>query len=232
MLVQIVNQLYIKMMTQATAPDISILRSHSAKRLSILDAAARVFCREGFAGANIDLIAAEAGVSRQTVYNHHGDKENLLVAVVREITERINVGVFDTLATFPDKPVDLEAELVAFAVRLNQNCLCNRDGKFLRKLLQTEGERYPELFAGWRDQGPAKTWAALAARFARLTLAGWLDLDDPDVAARQFLALVNADLQMALIFGDTVSEEQLEAAATNAVRCFLRAYGKPRPIAT
>ncbi len=232
MLVQIVNHLYIKMMTQATAPDISTLRSHSAKRLSILDAAARVFCREGFAGANIDLIAAEAGVSRQTVYNHHGDKENLLVAVVREITERINAGVFDTLATFPDKPVDLEAELIAFAVRLNQNCLCNRDGKFLRKLLQTEGERYPELFAGWRDQGPAKTWAALAARFARLTLAGWLDLDDPDVAARQFLALVNADLQMALIFGDTVSEEQLEAAATNAVRCFLRAYGKPRPIAT
>lgn len=232
MLVQIVNHLYIKMMTQAIAPDISTLRSHSAKRLSVLDAAARVFCREGFAGANIDLIAAEAGVSRQTVYNHHGDKENLLVAVVREITERINAGVFDTLATFPDKPVDLEAELIAFAVRLNQNCLCNRDGKFLRKLLQTEGERYPELFAGWRDQGPAKTWAALAARFARLTLAGWLDLDDPDVAARQFLALVNADLQMALIFGDTVSEEQLEAAATNAVRCFLRAYGKPRPIAT
>ena len=50
--------------------------------LSILEAAASVFCREGFAGANIDLIAAEAGVSRQTVYNHHGDKENLFVAVV------------------------------------------------------------------------------------------------------------------------------------------------------
>ena len=219
-------------MTTALAPDISATRSHSAKRHSILDSAAFVFCREGFAGANIDMIAAEAGVSRQTVYNHHGDKENLLVAVVREITERINVGIFDTLATFPDKPVDLEAELIAFAVRLNQNCLCNRDGKFLRKLLQTEGERYPELFAGWRDQGPAKTWAALAARFARLALAGWLDLDDPDVAARQFLALVNADLQMAMIFGDTVSEEQLKAAATNAVRCFLRAYGKPRLIAT
>lgn len=216
-------------MTPAIAPDISVTRSHSAKRLSIIDAAACVFCREGFAGANIDLIAAEAGVSRQTVYNHHGDKENLLVAVVREITERINAGIFDTLATFPDKPVDLEADLIAFAVRLNRNCLCNRDGKFLRKLLQTEGERYPELFAGWRDQGPAKTWAALAARFARLALAGWLDLDDPDVAARQFLALVNADLQMALIFGDSLSAEQLEAAATNAVRCFLRAYGKPRP---
>ncbi|MEJ6784375.1 TetR/AcrR family transcriptional regulator [Aminobacter sp. Piv2-1] len=215
-------------MTPADTPDISVHRSHSAKRHSIIDAAASVFCREGFAGANIDLIAAEAGVSRQTVYNHHGDKENLLVAVVREITERINAGVFETLATFPDKPVDLEAELVAFAVRLNQNCMCNRDGKFLRKLLQAEGSRYPELFAGWREHGPAKTWAALAARFARLAHAGWLEIDDPDVAARQFLALVNADLQMAMIFGDTLSEEQLRQAATNAVRTFLRAFGKAR----
>lgn len=215
-------------MTPADTPDISVHRSHSAKRHSIIDAAASVFCREGFAGANIDLIAAEAGVSRQTVYNHHGDKENLLVAVVREITERMSAGVFETLATFPDKPVDLEAELVAFAVRLNQNCMCNRDGKFLRKLLQAEGSRYPELFAGWREHGPAKTWAALAARFARLAHAGWLEIDDPDVAARQFLALVNADLQMAMIFGDTLSEEQLRQAATNAVRTFLRAFGKAR----
>lgn len=215
-------------MTLANAPDISVVRSHNAKRLSIIDAAARVFCREGFAGANIDLIAAEAGVSRQTIYNHHGDKERLLVAVLREVTERINAEVFETLATFPDKPVDLEAELTAFAVRLNQNCLCNRDGKFLRKLLQSEGERYPELFAGWREHGPARTWAALAARFARLALAGWLDLDDPDVAARQFLALVNADLQMAMIFGDNLSEQQLQAAASNAVRTFLRAFGSGR----
>lgn len=218
-------------MTPANAPDISVARSHSAKRLSIIEAAARVFCREGFAGANIDLIAAEAGVSRQTIYNHHGDKENLLVAVVREITERINAEVFDTLATFPDKPIDLEAELIAFAVRLNQNCLCNRDGKFLRKLLQIEGERYPELFAGWREHGPARTWAALAARLARLAHAGWLDIDDPDVAARQFLALVNADQQMPMIFGDDLSEEQFQAAAANAVRTFLRAFGRARPIA-
>ena len=219
-------------MTTAITPDISAPRSHNAKRLSIIDAAARVFCQEGFAGANIDLIAAEAGVYRQTVYNHHGDKENLLVAVVKEIIERINAGVFETLATFPDKPVDLEAELVAFAVRLNQNCICSRDGKFLRKLLHTEGERHPKLFAGWREDGPAKTWAALAARLARLAHAGWLEIEDPDVAARQFLALVNADLQMAMIFGDNVTEEQQRTSATNAVRTFLRAFGKARPNAT
>jgi AcrR family transcriptional regulator len=202
-------------------------RGHIAKRVSILDAAANVFCREGYGGANIDMIAAEAGVSRQTVYNHHGDKTNLFVAVVREITERTNAGVFATLATFPDQPRDLEADLIDFAMRLNRNCVCNRDGKFLRKLIQTEGERYPELFETWRTDGPGKTWAALAARFARLAHAGFLEIEDPDIAARQFLALVNADLQTSFMLGITPSEEELRTAATNAVRTFLRAYGKP-----
>jgi AcrR family transcriptional regulator len=214
-------------MTLTTAiPDICPPRSHAAKRVSILEAATYVFCREGYSGANIDMIAAEAGVSRQTVYNHHSDKEQLFVAVVLALTERANSGFFETLATFPDHPENIEADLIAFAVRLNRNCICSRDGKFLRKLIQAEGERYPELFAGWREHGPGKTWGALAARFARLAHAGHLDIDDPDVAARQFLALINADLHVSMMLGDQPDDERVRQAATNAVRTFLRAYGK------
>ena len=225
-LVQIVKQCYIFFMTAVTPPDISAFRSHSAKRKSIIDAAADVFCREGFAGANIDMVAMEAGVSRQTIYNHHGDKDRLFVAVVRAVTERINAEVFETLATFPDKPTHLEADLSAFAARLARNCLCSRDGKFMRKLIQSEGERYPELFATWRDDGPGKTNAALAARFARLALDGHLDLADPDVAARQFVALVHADLQMTMLLGGSPTEDQLKNSAKLAVETFLRAYRK------
>lgn len=199
--------------------------------MSIIDAAASVFCREGFAGANIDLIAVEAGVSRQTIYNHHRDKEKLFVAVVRDLTERCNAGIFATFASFPDQPKDLEADLIGFAVRMNQNCICNRDGRFLRKLIQTEGERYPELFAEWRDQGPGRTWPALAARFARLAHAGHLAVDDPDVAARQFLALANAELQTTFMLGGMPSEDEVLQSATHGVRTFLRAFGKRRSAA-
>ena len=217
-------------MRPGVSPDTFPPRGHEAKRVSIVDAAASVFCREGFAGANIDLIAAEAGVSRQTVYNHHGDKEKLFMAVVRDLTERCNVGIFATIATFPDQPGDLEADLIGFAVRLNQNCICNRDGKFLRKLIQTEGERYPELFAEWREQGPGRTWPAIAARLARLAYGGHLVIDDPDVAARQFLGLVNAELQTTFMLGGTPREDEVVQSATNGVRTFLRAFGK-RPTA-
>lgn len=199
------------------------------KRKSIVEAAASVFCREGFAGANIDLIAAEAGVSRQTVYNHHGDKEKLFAAVVRDLTERSSAGVFATLGTFPDRPVDLEAELTAFAVRLNRNCICNREGKFLRKLIQAESERCPGLFADWHEQGPGRTLSALAARFARLAHAGLVTLDDPDLAARQFLALIGADLQLTFLLGGTPSEEEVARASANGVRSFLRAFA-PQPV--
>ncbi|MEI9425535.1 TetR/AcrR family transcriptional regulator [Mesorhizobium sp. Cs1299R1N1] len=217
-------------MRPGVSPDTFPPRGHEAKRLSIVDAAAGVFCREGFAGANIDLIAIEAGVSRQTVYNHHGDKEKLFIAVVRDLTERCNAGIFATIATFPDQPGDLEADLIGFAVRLNQNCICNRDGKFLRKLIQTEGERYPELFAEWREQGPGRTWPAIAARFARLAYGGHLTIDDPDVAARQFLGLVNAELQTTFMLGGTPRADEVVQSATNGVRTFLRAFGKrPSP---
>ncbi|WP_295813390.1 TetR/AcrR family transcriptional regulator [uncultured Nitratireductor sp.] len=208
------------------ATDTLPTRGHAAKRLSILDAGARAFCREGYAGANIDMIAAEAGVSRQTVYNHYGDKDKLFAAVVTEITQRCNARSFEVLASFPDQPTDLEKELTCFAERLIVNCLCDQDGKFLRKLIQREGERHPHLFASWRNDGPGKVWSALAARFARLAYAGYLDMENPDVAARQFLALVNAELQMPALFGEKLENDRLQETAACAVKTFLRAYRK------
>ncbi len=192
----------------------------------MLDAGARVFCGEGFAGANIDLIAVEAGVSRQTIYNHYGDKDKLFAAVVGEITERCTARAFAVLGTFPDHPADLEADLTDFAIRFIRNCVCDRDGKFLRKLIHMEGERHPELFASWRIGGPGKVWSALAARFARLAFAGFLDIDDPDVAARQFFSLIFTDLQIPSMFGEVLSDEELARSASIAVGTFLRAYGR------
>ncbi len=210
-----------------TVPKMSVhsQRGQCAKRKSILEAAAQVFCRQGFTGASIDEIAAEACVSRQTVYNHYREKENLFTAVVEDVMDRANAMLFTTLSTFPEKPDNLEDDLVAFAVRLSHNCICNQDGKFLRKLVQSEGERYPHLFESWRQHGPGKIGTALAALFARLAHKGLLQADDFDVAARQFLALVNADLQMSTLFGVTPTEAELDIAARNAVRTFMRAYG-------
>jgi AcrR family transcriptional regulator len=199
-------------------------RGNYNKRCAIIAAATAVFVRDGFTGASIDAIAEEANVSRQTIYNQIGDKEKLFAEVVRGITEDSATRMVATLATFPERPTDVGEELVAFAIRLTRNCLCDSNSLALRKLIENEGRRYPELFETWKDYGPGKNWPAISARFARLARAGEIELDDPDLAARQFMALIGADLPNDP--GYDVSDEQLEKAARNAVRTFLRAYGK------
>jgi AcrR family transcriptional regulator len=52
-------------------------------RLAVIDAAYRVFVRRGYAGATIPLIAAEAGVSVETVYRAAPGKAGLLAAAVQ-----------------------------------------------------------------------------------------------------------------------------------------------------
>lgn len=199
-------------------------RANSAKQQSVLSAAAGVFCREGFSGACIDNIAEQANVSRQTIYNHYREKETLFIAVVEDILARADTALSSIVASFPDQPDDMAAELTAFAGRLARNCLYSHDGMFLRKLLQSEGDRYPNLFEAWRKQAPGAPAAAISSLFSRLKAQGQLDIDDAALAARQFLALINVDLQTTTLFGGQSTEEEIEAAAENAVRTFLRAY--------
>jgi AcrR family transcriptional regulator len=215
-----------KISREPRAPDAAY--GQCAKRLSITEAAEEVFAREGYAAASIDMIAARACVSRQTIYNHYGDKANLFVAVLGDLTERANAGLFALIATFPDQPDDLEAELAAFAHRLMRNCICNRDGMALRRLVEAEGQRYPELFSTWRELGPGKAVTLIGARFAALHHAGLLIVDDAELAARQFMALVYADMQLMTLFGEAPSDEAMRKAARNGVRTFVAAFGAPK----
>ena len=205
-------------------------RGNYDKRCRIIKAATEVFCRDGFIGASIDAVAVEACVSRQTIYNQIGDKEMLFAEVVRGITERSSTVMVKTLATFPDKPQDIEAELIDFATRLTRNCICDADGIAMRKLIENEGRRYPELFDTWKEYGPGKNWPAISARFARLARDNQIELDDPDLAARQFMALIGADLPDSPAPGEEPTEADVRKAATNAVRTFMRAY-PPRSVA-
>jgi AcrR family transcriptional regulator len=53
----------------------------TAMRSVVVEAAARCFFRSGYAGSTMEAIAAEAGVSVQTLYNSVGNKAAFLAAV-------------------------------------------------------------------------------------------------------------------------------------------------------
>ncbi len=60
-----------------------------SKKNELVDAAARVFAREGFHGTGIERVLQEAGVSRMTLYNHFKSKDELIVAALRRKDEEM-----------------------------------------------------------------------------------------------------------------------------------------------
>src|ERR1700741_5429978 len=70
----------------------------------IMEAARSHFYAHGLERASVDAIAADAGVSKMTVYSNFGSKEGLFEAVVRERTERVMGGVAGIEMLDPHQP--------------------------------------------------------------------------------------------------------------------------------
>lgn len=62
----------------------------SEARLRILEAADRLFYREGLRAVGIDRVIAEAGVAKATLYAHFPSKDDLILAVLQWREERTN----------------------------------------------------------------------------------------------------------------------------------------------
>jgi AcrR family transcriptional regulator len=69
-------------MANATA-EAPLPRKSDRTRRALLDAAARLFARKGYAGTNLAEIAAEAGIKTGSVYYHFASKDELVSEVLR-----------------------------------------------------------------------------------------------------------------------------------------------------
>src|SRR3546814_1888088 len=76
-------------MTGPTTPP----RLSDRKRAAILDAALSEFRATGYEATSMDRIAASAGVSKRTVYNHFDGKEALFTHILEAMLARGQGGV-------------------------------------------------------------------------------------------------------------------------------------------
>jgi AcrR family transcriptional regulator len=63
-------------------------RPREETRRELLDAAARVFAREGYQAASVEAVAEAAGFSRGALYSNFKSKEDLFLALYEERIER------------------------------------------------------------------------------------------------------------------------------------------------
>lgn len=190
-----------------------------------MTAASEHFLRNGYVGANVDEIAAAARVSKRTVYNIFGTKEQLFREILAEAFGTAERFSRETASVLTDTD-DLAGELKVVAVRLARIVLDPRVVR-LRRLLIGEAERFPELAGEYYRRAPDRVMDTLAEAIGRLGERGLLRAPDPRLAAEHFAFLVvGAALDRALftVSGETVPQTEIEPRAVAGVEAFLAAY--------
>ncbi|MGI5268347.1 TetR/AcrR family transcriptional regulator [Nonomuraea sp. CA-218870] len=140
---------------------------------AILEAAAQLFQRHGYAATTTNKIADRAGVSVGSLYQYFPNKDALLLALADRhlnAAAREVMRVFERAAEQPPDLARLVTDLVACVAALHE------DRPRLHRLLFDQAPRTPELVALFRETERALA-SALAGELRRL------GADDPDVTA-------------------------------------------------
>lgn len=192
------------------------------KRQAILQAAIDEFRANGFEATSMDRIAATAGVSKRTVYNHFPSKDALFAEILVQLWEK-STDLID-LAYRPDRP--LREQLLEL---LRQKLRMLDDANFidLARVAIAETIHSPERAQsmvarmGNKEEG-VTVWIRAALADGRLKPL------DPTFAAYQIQGLVKsfAFWPQITMGAPPLSAEMQEQVAASAVDMFLGHYAK------
>jgi TetR/AcrR family transcriptional regulator, mexJK operon transcriptional repressor len=195
------------------------------KRQMILEAGQALFLRYGYQGTSMDEVAASAGVSKQTVYKHFGEKRELLFAIVTDALDTAAAPFRDRITALP-QTTDLKTDLNTLAGEYLRAVLDERVVQ-LRRLVIGEANGLPDLARLYYDHAPTRTLAALADAFRQLHQRGVLHAPEPRLAAQHFAFLiVGKPIDQALFCGapDVLAESDAAANVRAGVEVFLAGY--------
>jgi AcrR family transcriptional regulator len=192
------------------------------KRRQILEGARLAFGELGYERASVDLVAARAGVGKATVYNHFGDKKALFAACYSEDADEIRAELRRSLRQVGGDPVLAMRRVGEQLLRV----LTSSAFVSLHRHAVAEADRFPEVGESFFARGPSVVYGAVADWLGRWEALGVLRLDDPHVAAVQFVLLCQGDLvvraQLGILRRPPAGE--IRATVRRAVETFLRAY--------
>ncbi|MBB4930547.1 AcrR family transcriptional regulator [Lipingzhangella halophila] len=199
------------------------------KRRAILAGARTVFAHGGYTRASVETIAAEAGVSTRTIYNHFHGKLPLFQAVITESTAEVADAQVALIDTHLREVTDLEADLIelgqALATPMTGHAKHFAEHFALVRHLLADTEHLPQdTIDAWRKAGPERVIAALAGHLQRLVDRGLLHIPDPHQAAAQFIMLLVHGVAPFHHGLGITREADIHEIVTSGVRTFLHGY--------
>ena len=191
------------------------------RRNHYLDAAMRLFAEHGYVGTTMDMIIVETGGSKATLYKHFPTKEDLVTGLMERVASTVSAEMDDPAAS--TQPVADELTAIARSVCLG---VWSPGALAVLRLCLGEYGRFPDLAHAVWDHGPARTYANFRAFLIERERQGDLIIDDPQIAAEQFLGGLVGHLQLKLAFGmtDPPMPAEIDARIDSAVQTFLARY--------
>jgi TetR/AcrR family transcriptional repressor of mexJK operon len=191
-----------------------------AKRAAIVDTAAHHFFHHGYAATAIEQVAADAGVSKVTIYNQFGDKRALFTAAVECECEKMR-GHF-SMDAMPSGA--LRERLIAIGQAIFAFLFRPEMIQFER-WIAAETDADPAIGIAFLEAGPWRMKQAFGALLADMAEQGELAIEDPALAAEQFVSMCKGMGDLERRFGASVTAAERDRRIASAVEVFLAAYG-------
>ena len=194
------------------------------KRAEIIEIAQDLFFREGYAGTSMSQIAAAVGGSKTTLYNYFQSKEELLLAVVRDVVE-MSPADYDLAGP----PSELRAWLTQFGCEC-MKALASYKYLSLQRLAAAEALRCPEIGRIFDEVGIEPFYTTVMAKLVEAMEAGVLRRADPRVALEQFMEMSAGWLLRRAIWNirPAPTEAEIEKNVRDAVSVFMDGYAARR----
>ena len=208
-------------MAKALAEPMKARETSVNKRDSIVEGAGRVFLACGFVATSMDTIAAESGVSKQTIYSHFGSKDALFEAIVRQKCDEMMEPVAQS-----ELRGDEPQEVLRSIARRFLLLILDPANTRLFKAIVAESERFPDLAKTFYRSGPRAVSDQLAAYLTEQHREGVLWVPDPKASGELFFALMRADQYIRSILSITQEPgtDKIERHVDHAVEVFLAAH--------
>jgi TetR/AcrR family transcriptional repressor of mexJK operon len=187
------------------------------RHMQLLDCALDLFLEKGLEHVTMDAIAASVRMTKRTVYGLYEDKKALFKAAVQRAVERQSVPVTVLRAV---ETSDLEATLRAVA-RIRLANVMTPAGLRLQRIIHAESFRFPEIYRLAYEQGTLPTIDYLTDLFRRHTKAGAIRITKPEMAATAFLTMVIGAPVRAIVWGGSMTEDEIEQRIHYSVQLFL-----------
>ncbi|BFM13600.1 TetR/AcrR family transcriptional regulator [Simiduia litorea] len=154
------------------------------KHDAIVNAAVQIFQAQGFSHSSMDKIAAAAGVSKRTVYNHFASKELLFDEILRQLWARSDQDI--DYRYFPDRPIKAQLSAILAA---KAKLLADQNYQNLARVVLAEMIHSPQLAETVvktiaNKETHLNTWLEQATRDGRLACS------DLTFAAEQLHSLI------------------------------------------